>query len=90
MKRPIIIAIALVLMSFQLPAQEDFSSSEPVIDEQNLSVEEGSLESELVIPQTDEVATPVEAERQEDVLFPEGEDTAWSLGSDEVASEDID
>lgn len=80
----------ILILSFNVFAQEDFSNSEPLIDEQNLSVEEGSLQSEVETIPTDEVAPPIEAERQEDVLFPEGEDTAWSLGSDEIAAEDFE
>lgn len=80
----------ILLLSFNVFAQESFENSEPLIDEENLSVEEGSLQSEVETVRTDEVAHPIEAERPEDVLFPEGEDTAWSLGSDEIAADDLE
>lgn len=88
MKR--LIPLFLLLISFQAFAQEDFDPSEPIIDEENLSIEEGSFASELITPQTDEVPSPVAAERQEDIIYPEGEETAWSLGSDELAAEEIE
>lgn len=86
-----LLLVLLLSLSLQTFAQESFEDpDEPVIEEQQYPVEEGSFESELTPPASDEVEAPGEIERQEDILFPEGEENTWSLNNEEFYSEEFE
>lgn len=75
----------LMMTIFSIPAfTQSFETDEldPEMDEQMLAAHDE--ESELAPPVSDEI------ERQEDVLYPEGEDSSWSLGSEDLPAEEYE
>lgn len=89
MKFTSIISVFLILLPLNVQAQLASDNSEPIIDEQQVIPEEGSFQSELQPPFSDEVATPGEVEEQEeDLLYPQGEETDWGLGSEEIPDDE--
>ena len=61
---------------------------DPELNDQSLQKMED--ESELMAPVSDELSVPDEIERQEDMQYPEGEDSSWSLGSEDLPAEEYE
>lgn len=57
--------------------------------ENHISREEGDMQSELNPIVSDEVEHP-EIERQEEPLYPEGEENDWSLGGEDLPAEEYE
>lgn len=80
--------LMITLFSLTTFAQSyESDGMDPEMDDQMIASDE---ESEFVPPVSDELSAPGEIERQEDVLYPEGEDTSWSLGSEDLPAEEYE
>lgn len=78
-----LVVLMITLFSLTSFAQTyESDGMDPEMDDEMLAVD--SEESELVLPVSDEM------ERQEDSIYPEGEDASWSLGSEDLPAEDYE
>lgn len=79
----ILVVLMITLFSFTSFAQsyETEEMDSEMID-QMLAVE--GEETEFVPPVSEDI------ERQEDILYPEGEETDWSLGSEDLPAEEFE
>lgn len=83
------VSIFLILFSLQAFAQEMSEDlSQPIIDEEQILAEE-NFQSDYNQSVPEEMS-PGDIERQEDVLYPHGEENEWSLGSEELTSEEFE
>ncbi len=80
--------LMITLFSLSTFAQSYGSDGmDPELDDQMIASED---DSEIAAPVSDELSAPGEIERQEDILYPEGEDTSWSLGSEDLPAEEYE
>jgi hypothetical protein len=77
----------LIMLLFLVPPLKGFSQTYGT-EELDPEVEEQLMAEEEYFMGQDEVSVPSEIERQEDVLHPEGENTDWSLGNEELPVEE--
>ncbi len=78
-----LVVLMITLFSLTSFAQTyESDGMDPEMDDEMLAFD--SENPELVLPVSDEM------ERQEDSIYPEGEDTSWSLGSEDLPAEDYE
>jgi hypothetical protein len=84
-----LVFLMLALFSLSTFAQSfETDEMDPELNDQSLQKMED--ESELMAPVSDELSVPDEIERQEDMQYPEGEDSSWSLGSEDLPAEEYE
>lgn len=78
-----LVVLMITLFSLTSFAQTyESDGMDPEMDDEMLALD--SENPELVLPDSDEM------ERQEDSIYPEGEDSSWSLGSEDLPAEDYE
>lgn len=85
------ILLILMISLFSLASfAQSFETDEldPEMDDQMLAATED--ESDLLPPVSDDLSSPGEIERQEEMQYPEGEDSSWSLGSEDLPAEEYE
>ena len=86
-KSLLVLLIALLsLTSFAQSFETD--EMDPEMDDQYIAAQD--VDSELVPPVSDDLSFPGEIEQQEDIQYPEGEDSSWSLGSEDLPAEEYE
>lgn len=85
-----LIAWSLLLLTFtvQYAHSQDYLEEDPTLGEETIYREEGSTFTEMNPPVSDEVANPEIERQEEDILYPEGESSQWSLENEELPAEE--
>lgn len=88
MKIKTLLLLSALVLSAGVHSQEYFEEDYPTYDEPMI-VDEGSFDSEMQPPLSDDYYLSEELERQEDVSYPE-EDPEWSLEGEELPVDDYE
>lgn len=88
MKIKTLLLLSALMLSAGVYSQEYFEEDYPTYDEPMI-VDEGSFDSEMQPPLSDDYYLSEEMERQEDVSYPE-EDPEWSLEGEELPVDDYE
>ena len=84
-----LVFLMMALVSLTTFAQSfETDEMDPEINDQSFQKMED--ESEFIPPVSDELSVPDEIERQEDMQYPESEDSSWSLGSEDLPAEEYE
>lgn len=81
-----------ILLLPQLTYAQDFQDEEETKEywDNHVGRNEGDFQSEIHPVVTDEVARPDIERQEEEPLYPEGEETNWSLGGEDLAAEEFE
>lgn len=79
----------LLLLSAQTVLAQDYMEEDPTLSEgETIYREEGSTFTEMNPPVSDEVANPEIERQEEDLFYPDSENSDWSLENEELPAED--